>query len=168
MCVITGNCTAYCFNGEWYYKNQEISICPLCGSRLYSHGTCRRKVTMEGYTETHHLRVLKCRKCNRTHRELPDTIIPYKHYGRKLIGAIVAGEAKCGYEESTRYRLTQWFCALLFLVASSLEGQKRELCNVMRMRTQNRKGIEPEKVSRWLKLCVRKLVWQGNLAPFLE
>ena len=165
---IMRNCDRFYGNGVWSYENRDKPTCPLCGLRLFSHGTCKRRVTTEDGLEIHRLRVLKCRNCKRTHRELPDTIIPYKHYGRETISTIVAGKAKCGYEDSTRYRLMQWFRALLFLVVSSLEGQKRELCNVMRMRTQNRKGIEPEKVSRWLKLCVRKLVWQGNLAPFLE
>lgn len=167
MCVITGKRIPYKRNGIWYYKGREILTCPVCGSRLYSHGTCRRKVTMEGYTETHHLRVLKCRKCNRTHRELPDTIIPYKHYGRKLIGAIVAGEAKRGYEESTRYRLMQWFRALLFLVVSSLEGQKRELCYVMYKKIRKGNAIKSDEISEWLKLCVEKLNWNGNLALVL-
>lgn len=168
MCIIMGNYNWFYGNGVWSYENRDKPICPLCGSRLFSHGTCRRKSIEEDCLEIHHLRVLKCRNCKKTHRELPDTLVPYKHYGRKLISAIVAGKAKCGYEESTRYRLMQWFRALLFLVVSSLEGQKRELCNVMCKRIQNSKGIEPEEVSRWLKLCVSKLVWQGNPALFLE
>lgn len=165
--IIMGSCNAFRKNGVWFYENCEKPTCPLCGSRLFSHGTCKRRVTTEDGLEIHRLRVLKCRNCKRTHRELPDTIIPYKHYGRETISTIVAGKAKCGYEESTRYRLMQWFRALLFLVVSSLEGQKRERCNVMHKKIRNGNAIKPDEVSSWLKLCVEKLICKGNLALVL-
>lgn len=163
-----GNYNSSYGNGVWFYENRDKPTCPLCGSRLFSHGTCRRRTITEDYLEIHHLRVLKCRKCKRTHRELPDTIIPYKHYGRELISSIIAGKAKYGYDASTRYSLMQWFSVLLLLAVSFLGEQKRELSNSMRARIRNDNEIEAEEVSQWLKLCISKLVWQGNPALFLE
>lgn len=165
--IIMGSCNVFRKNGVWFYENREKPTCPLCGARLFSHGTCKRRVTTEDGLEIHHLRVLKCRNCKRTHRELPDTIIPYKHYGRETISTIVTGKAKCGYEESTRYRLMQWVSALILLMASFLEKQKRQLCEVASEKIRNGNVTEPDEVSRWLKLCVGKLVWQGNPALFL-
>lgn len=165
---IMRSCNRFYGNGIWSYVNRDKPTCPLCGSRLFSHGTCRRKSIEEDCLEIHQLRVLKCRNCKRTHRELPDTLVPYKHYGRKLISAVVAGKAKYSYDESTRYRYIQWVSALILLMVSFLEKPKRELCKVVSDKIRNGNATEPDEVSQWLKLCVSKLVWQENPALLLE
>ena len=69
-------------NGYIYTYGEEISCCPDCGRKMYVHGTCRRKVRAfedpDGTTLI--LRVLICRSCRKTHRELPDFISAYKRY----------------------------------------------------------------------------------------
>lgn len=60
-------------------RGAEIVPCPICGGRLKVHGSCRRKLQITSRdTVIYHLRVMKCCECGKTHRELPDGVIPYK------------------------------------------------------------------------------------------
>ncbi len=67
-------------------------------------------ITRDG-PETHRLRVMKCRSCGRTHRELPDEIIPYKRYSVEMVESIAASEPG-NHEDltdhSTWRRITLW------------------------------------------------------------
>ena len=69
-------------NGEItrIYGQEEV-VCPVCGGALKVHGTCIRKVRQGDHTHQYHLRVMECRCCGKTHRELPEGIIPYKRHG---------------------------------------------------------------------------------------
>ena len=62
-----------------YIKGKEAVPCPICGGSLKVHGSCCRKLQIARKdTVIYHLRVMECRNCGRTHRELPDGMIPYK------------------------------------------------------------------------------------------
>lgn len=60
--------------------SQESSVCPICGGPLKVHGTCIRKVRQGEHTHQIHLRVMECRHCGKTHRELPEGLVPYKRH----------------------------------------------------------------------------------------
>jgi len=65
---------------------QEIVSCPCCEGALYVRGTCRRQaINSAGDKVQYQLRVLQCRDCRRTHRELPDPLVPYKRYDGEAI-----------------------------------------------------------------------------------
>ena len=67
----------------------EIIPCPFCGGELFTRGTCRRKaINSAGDTDHYQLRVLQCRNCGRTHRELPAPLVPYKRYDGEAITSI--------------------------------------------------------------------------------
>ena len=60
-------------------RGKETVPCPICGGKLKVHGSCRRKLQIaSNETVIYHLRVMKCCTCGKTHRELPDGVIPYK------------------------------------------------------------------------------------------
>lgn len=59
------------------------------------------------------LRVLACRICERTHRELPDFIIAYKRYSCDSICEIVENEDSYPCESSTRERMVNWLKGLV-------------------------------------------------------
>ena len=68
----------------------EIIPCPVCGGELFTRGTCHRKaVNSAGNTDRYQLRVLQCRECGKTHRELPAPLVPYKRYDGEAITHIV-------------------------------------------------------------------------------
>ena len=68
--------------------SEEDTICPECGSPL-----CRRDRKLRVHKEAggkkswFAINRLKCtnEKCRRLHNELPDCMIPYKHYGSDII-----------------------------------------------------------------------------------
>ena len=65
---------------------QEILSCPCCEGDLFVRGTCRRQaINSAGSKVQYQLRVLQCRDCRRTHRELPDPLVPYKRYDGEAI-----------------------------------------------------------------------------------
>lgn len=65
---------------------QEIIPCPICEGELFTRGTCRRHaINSAGTTDHYQLRVLQCRECRRTHRELPAPLVPYKRHDGEAI-----------------------------------------------------------------------------------
>lgn len=80
--------------------------CPVCDGFLMVHGTCIRKVRMADTVKVYRLRVMECADCHRTHRELPDFIVPYKRYSTEaIIDIIEAPVDQCICETSTREQL---------------------------------------------------------------
>ena len=39
------------------------------------------------------IRRLKCSNCGRLHRELPDCLVPYKHYASEVISGVLDGSS---------------------------------------------------------------------------
>ena len=67
----------------------EYIPCPYCGGELFTRGTCRRQaINSAGDVDHYQLRVLQCRNCKRTHRELPAPLVPYKRYDGEAITRI--------------------------------------------------------------------------------
>lgn len=65
--------------------------CPCCGGDLYVHGTCKRNLKVTGGKVTLRLRVMECSKCETTHREMPNGLVPYKRYSAEMLCAIFNG-----------------------------------------------------------------------------
>lgn len=79
------NYREYYHGGICFILAAESVPCPICGGKLFVHGTCRRKcITADGIV-TFGLRVMECRKCHHTHRELPRGIVPYKRHCAEII-----------------------------------------------------------------------------------
>lgn len=78
-------------------------FCPKCRNRLSYYDTVRRIARKEGRkTRRLYIRRLRCPKCGRIHRELPDIIFPYKQYEAEIIQGVVQGRITAdteGFEE---------------------------------------------------------------------
>lgn len=72
--------------------NVPSSFCPECGERLVSRDS-RLRTFLDADGERHFLRHrrLICRKCGRIHSELPDFIVPEKHYTADAILGVISG-----------------------------------------------------------------------------
>jgi hypothetical protein len=64
------------------------------------------------------IRRLKCKHCNRLHRELPDCLVPYKHYAAEVISGVLDDFVSCADQdtedypcEATIHRWKCWFIA---------------------------------------------------------
>ena len=103
--------------------SKEDSICPVCGGPLKVHGTCTRKVRHGDHTRQYHLRVMECRCCGKTHRELPEGIVPYKRHGLNSLCEIAeATETQHICETSTWLRTRFWFAWFLWYAQNIMEG----------------------------------------------
>ena len=64
--------------------------CPKCGGELKHYDRVKRIVrTKGGATSYVEIRRLRCSKCKALHRELPDYILPYKHYELEVVLGVI-------------------------------------------------------------------------------
>lgn len=72
--------------------SEEDHICPCCGGALHKRDKRRRVHKLEGgKKEWYIINRLKCERCGKLHNELPDCLVPYKHYDAQLIEDVVDG-----------------------------------------------------------------------------
>ena len=114
-------------NGMYYIIPSSAPECPHCGGAMTVRDSKRRKLILsDGTVQMFVLRRYKCKICGRIHLNLPDIMLPHKHYAREAIietvpflyaffrsdkhyarEAIietVRGERNCSAEQSTIYR----------------------------------------------------------------
>lgn len=66
--------------------------CPKCGGKLKYVGPVKRMIrTKGGHTYWIRIRRMMCVDCGTVHRELPDFLLPYKHYERRIIQGVQNG-----------------------------------------------------------------------------
>ena len=84
-------------------RNKEAPVCPDCGQLLSGYDTRRRHVVeSSGAVRWFRLRRLKCTNCERLHLELPDFMIPKKHYDARVIEDVLSGQSdSCPADDST-------------------------------------------------------------------
>lgn len=70
-----------------------VLLCPKCGGQLRYYDRIRRMVrTKGGDIYWIKLRRLICNDCGTNHRELPNTLLPYKHYEARIVRGVVLGD----------------------------------------------------------------------------
>ena len=85
-------------------KSSAISYCPVCMEELSYRDSCKKILLQEGH-ERHVciIRRMKCTKCGILHRELPDFLVPYKHYTAEVISGVLDGQITPYDEDSADY-----------------------------------------------------------------
>lgn len=82
----------------------NISSCPNCGGDLKHYDSVQRLVrTTRGAKNRIRLRRFRCKDCNKLHRELPEYVLPYKHYEADIIKGVREGHITSetiGYEDN--------------------------------------------------------------------
>ncbi|MCF8017859.1 MAG: DUF6431 domain-containing protein [Vallitaleaceae bacterium] len=84
-------------------KNKQAPLCPDCGNLMSGYCSRYRSVIFaDGNSYVFLLRRLKCPSCKRLHVEIPDIIIPRKHYSANVIRRAIAGDIEsCPADDST-------------------------------------------------------------------
>lgn len=81
----------------------NVSTCPRCGGELKYYGRVPRIVRTKNRTTTWiDIRRLRCGDCNTFHREIPESIFPYKQYEAEVIIGVLEGLITCealGFED---------------------------------------------------------------------
>jgi len=114
-------------HGIIYFTGSEEILCPICGGPLKVRGTCRRKLLTLAGPEVYRLRVMECKKCGRSHRELPDEVVPYKRHSVDMIESIAASDRENHEtltDHSTWRRITLWVIWFFRYAQNVLEGLK--------------------------------------------
>jgi len=152
-----------------YVKSKEVVSCPCCDGRLIVCGSRKRGLfRVDGSYTTLVIRVLQCVDCERTHRELPDIVVPYKRYESDVIEMILADTehrnklADYPCEQRTAIRIKLWF----YLIHSYFEGIIRSLKEIFQLKTPVTLPLYPlsNQPAGWLRYLVRSVVnssrWQ--------
>ena len=134
-------------------------------------GSRKRKVIgLDGKPTTLIIRRLRCDSCGKIHHELPDFVLPYKHYSAEVIENILKEpEGTSGFispcEDSTVRRTTQWFSLLLSYFEAavrSLMEMNRHNCALVN-ELAGLLPLEPKRLpAGWLTHLVRALVNSGR------
>ena len=101
----------------FFVESSAISYCPICGESLSYRDSCIRIMRLEGGRKRRFLiRRLKCNSCGRLHRELPDCLVPYKHYAAEEISGVLDGVVTPEDDDSADYpcetTMHRWHCWL--------------------------------------------------------
>ncbi len=71
------------------------------------------------------IRRLRCTACRRIHHELPDCLVPYKHFESVCIEEVIdndSDELSVAADESTLYRIRKWFFEQIFHLLGALKS----------------------------------------------
>lgn len=145
-------------NGLKIFCGPEEIPCPICGGVLKVHGTCRRKLRTAEGTELYRLCVMECTVCGRTHRELPEGIVPYKRHDSERIVTIAETPQEEHLQEaetSTWKRIKAWVDWFICYAQKVLAGL-RILFPCLKTEFSGRAFAEP------LVYFVRLVVNSGN------
>lgn len=72
--------------------SENVSECPDCKGKLEYFDTTHRIVRTKGRVANHiKIRRLRCSNCGGIHREIPDSIFPYKQYEAEVIKGVIEG-----------------------------------------------------------------------------
>ena len=114
-------------NGMYYIVPSSVPGCPQCGGEMKIRDSKRRKVIFaDGTVDTFVLRRYKCTVCGRVHLELPDIMVPHKHYSRSAIIDTINGERNCSAEQSTIYRWNREKMQLERLLEIPAKGEMKK------------------------------------------
>lgn len=109
----------------FFVRSGEQNFCPCCNGTLKVRDSRRRKyINGTGDTIILVIRRLRCRQCNRLHHELPDILVPYKHYGSESVESVVTPKSVLTVtaDESTIRRWRNWFSGLADYLSGCLKS----------------------------------------------
>ena len=103
-------------SGFFLVRSEEQHVCPICGGKLNRFGRRNRtKLEKNGVKIILSIQRLRCSHCKRIHHELPDCLVPYKHYGQESIEEVLSAEGNkeitVAADNSTILRWESWFAS---------------------------------------------------------
>ncbi len=107
----------------------SLPPCPICGGDLrYRDSRPRIRRREGGEKEWLIIHRLRCQDCHAYHNELPDCLVPHKHYDAESISGVLDGVVKPSDPDSEDYPCLQtmlrWLAWLNFNLAN-MEGSLR-------------------------------------------
>ena len=145
--------------------------CPSCGGRLRYRDFRKRIMRLEGGEKLRLLvRRFRCEKCGHYHTELPDCVVPYKHYATEVICGVLDEivspddlDSETFPSSMTMLRWLQWFLANV----QNMEGHLRRTMMMLHRNVPDSSLLVWLKnhTQRWLETVLRMIYNSGG---FLE
>ncbi len=160
----------------WVIPGSDVPVCPYCGGRLVYRDRRARIFKHEGgSSDTLMIRRLRCCNCRRYHNELPDCLVPHKHYGAEVISGVIDGVVTQDDEDSEDYpcmetmlRWLRWFTANIINIEGALRraghvilSLGEEILSMADSLLEAIRGRYPD----WLERTVRIVVNSGGSLP---
>lgn len=106
-------------------SNFTTHICPLCQNTLVYRDSRLRICKKEAGEKTHlRIRRFYCKSCKTHHNELPDCLLPYKHYETQVISGVLDDIVKQDDLDSEDYPSSKTMCRWLEWFSKNLERLK--------------------------------------------
>ena len=85
-------------------SSENVPGCPCCGGQLkYRDSILRIRKHESGECDRLSIRRFRCTACKRYHNELPDILLPYKHYEVEVISGVIDGVVTPDDQDSEDY-----------------------------------------------------------------
>ncbi len=159
-------------------SNEPEPPCPYCDGNLKYRDRVMRILRREGGEKSWLLiRRLQCNTCRALHRELPDCLLPYKHYETEVISGVVDGIVTPDDLDSENYPSVQtmllwlsWFTMNL----KNIEGLLRRAARTILTDDQSIVSAHGslldtirQRSPNWLEIIIRIIYNSGGHLPSL-
>ena len=159
-------------------SNDPAPPCPECRGILAYRDSRKRILRREGgIRQWVVIRRFRCGQCGRLHNELPDCMVPYKHYHAEVISGVLDGVVSPEDLESEDYPCAetmrlwiQWLAINLERIEEYLRSIAYEIsdyCQEVLFSKESLLGSLRKNNLRWLEICLRSVCNSGGrLVPF--
>lgn len=157
-------------------SSENVPGCPCCGGQLrYRDSRLRIRKHEGGNRDFLSIRRFRCTACESYHNELPDVLLPYKHYEAEVISGVIDGIVTPHDQDSEDYPSIstmlywlRWFQLNL----SSMEGYLRNagysilgLGKDLLFSDQSLLEAVRKKYFNWLEKAIRIIYNSGGFLP---
>ena len=164
--IIVSNCNESIRGSVTIMYTKDKTYCPACGAGLIPHGWCERKLIVSEETKVFSLRVSYCQKCCRSHRELPDSIIPYKRHSVEDYAQVYdtqRGKHGCGcVDEKTARTIKAWVTGFIAFAAIICQNV---ITGFPKMLNKSDQEITVQMIKFYVKIVVNNNFWSFSVPP---
>lgn len=159
----------------WVKSSGDLPPCPFCGGELRYRDSRKRIRKKEGGQKDYlMIRRLKCTSCHCHHMELPDCLVPHKHYQAEVISGVLDGIVTPEDEDAEDYpsfqtmlRWIRWFIGNLQNIEGHLRNAARQICRVTKSPASSLLETIRKTYANWLEIILRIIYNSGGFLPSL-
>lgn len=108
----------------------DMPICPYCGTKLKYRDSRNRIFKQEGGIKEYiRIRRLECSACDCLHNELPDVLVPFKHYAAEVISGVIDAIITPDDLESEDYPCSRTMNRWTYWIEMNLERMEGHIRN---------------------------------------
>lgn len=157
-------------------SSESVPCCPRCGSTLrYRDSRLRIRKKEGGITEHLMIRRFYCENCHSYHNELPDCLVPYKHYETEVISGVIEEIVTPDDTDSEEYPSVQTMLRWLYWFQKNITNIEGHLRNAgVRILGLGRDFLfSPDSLlaqlqqthQNWLEIILRIIYNSGSFLP---